>query len=230
MSIGRPTLDVERGLVEPGELVLCLDEVGRGALAGPVSVGLVAIEPHAGGEPEGIHDSKELSAAARERLEPLVREWVAAGAVGHASAAEIDAVGIVAGLRLAGRRAWHTVRASLLDAGLTPPGRALLDGNLDWFTPPVPDLFDAPEPGDDEALAEVDLRVTTRVKGDRDCVGVGAASILAKVERDHLMQALAVDHPAYGWEKNKGYGSAAHRAAIVEHGAVEFHRRSWKLT
>lgn len=229
MTLATPTLDLERSLVVPGELLMCVDEVGRGALAGPVSVGMVAIHPHAGGVPEGIHDSKDLSPAAREQLDPQVRAWVAAGAVGHASPAEIDAIGIVAALRLAGRRAWTSCVKELTASSLTVPLTVLLDGNLDWLSPVAPDLFAGPQPGDDEGLAEVSARVRTQVKGDRDCIGVGAASILAKVERDRIMLVLAQDFPHFGWDRNKGYGSAGHRAAIVEHGPGDHHRRSWKL-
>lgn len=229
MTLATPTLDLERSLVGPGELVMCVDEVGRGSLSGPVSVGMVAIDPFEGGFPEGIHDSKDLSPAARERLDPLVRAWVAAGAVGHASPAEIDALGIVAALRLAGRRAWSVCVGQLADQGRKAPSVALLDGNLDWLSPVAPDLFAGPQPGDEEGLAQVGARVRTQVKGDRDCMGVGAASILAKVERDGLMLDLAAQFPHFGWDRNKGYGSAVHRAAIAEHGPCEHHRRSWKL-
>jgi len=234
-----PTLEVERAMVARGELLVCLDEVGRGSLAGPVSVGMLVIDPWSENAPAGIRDSKELSVAERVRLEPLVRAWAVAAAVGHASPAEIDEHGIVAALRLAGRRAWATCSTQWDAPGRRGvpgqrPTRALLDGNLDWLTPPTADLFGAAfgetQPGDDEGLPVVGLAVSTRVKGDRDCLGVGAASIIAKVERDALMESLHERFPAYGWEKNKGYGSVAHRAAIVAEGATEVHRRSWKLT
>ncbi|MDR2255634.1 MAG: ribonuclease HII [Arthrobacter sp.] len=229
MSVVEPTLDLERELVGAGGVLACVDEVGRGALAGPVSVGLVAIDPWAPGVPEGVRDSKLLSLAARERLEPEVRAWVLAGAVGHASPGEIDELGIVAALRLAGRRAWDACLNALGEASLPRPSMALLDGNLDWLSAPPADLFAAAQPGDEEGLRSVDVPVRTQVKGDRDCLGVGAASILAKVERDRLMEELALQHPAYGWERNKGYGSAAHRAAILGQGPCDAHRRSWKL-
>lgn len=216
-------------MVASGQTLACVDEVGRGALAGPVSVGMVIIDPWAPGVPGGVRDSKLLSLAARERLEPQVRAWVLAGAVGHAAPGEIDEHGIVGALRLAGRRAWDACLRSLADSGAARPRVALLDGNLDWLSAPPLDLFAAAQPGDDEGLAEVDVPVRTQVKGDRDCLGVGAASILAKVERDHLMEALAQEHPAYGWEQNKGYGSASHRAAIAQQGPSPAHRLSWKL-
>ena len=217
-------------MVLPGEVIGCVDEVGRGSLAGPVSVGLVFIDPHLPGAPDGVRDSKELSLSARERMAPLVKEWILAGAVGHASALEIDEFGIVAALRLAGRRAWNQALASLAErGGYAPPRVAVLDGNLNWLSPVEADLFGAPEPGDAEGLLAVDAAVYTRVKGDRDCLGVGAASILAKVERDELMLALDEQYPAYGWQRNKGYGSAEHKAAIAAHGATEAHRRTWKL-
>ncbi|MGO3089479.1 MAG: ribonuclease HII [Galactobacter sp.] len=225
-----PDLSVERALVAPGELLACVDEVGRGSLAGPVSVGLVIIDPHAGDAPPGIRDSKDLSAHARQALISAIEEWVLAGAVGHASAQEIDAHGIVPALRLAGHRAWTAAVAAAAkvatDAKEATPSAILLDGSHDWFTPQLLDaLTHAPE----DDLAEVLAPVTTRVKADRDCAGVGAASVLAKVERDGIMDALDQAHPGYGWAQNKGYGTAAHKEAIRTLGAGDFHRRTWHL-
>lgn len=227
MRGGEPTLDVERGLVGPGQSLACVDEVGRGALAGPVSVGLVIVEPRAATAPTGIRDSKDLSAADREALVDPVSAWVSASAVGHAAPQEIDAHGIVAALRLGGHRAWTTATAALAAAGGRPPSAVLLDGSHDWFTP---QLLDALTHAPAEALTEVDVPVTTRVKADRDCAGVGAASILAKVERDAIMADLDATAPHFGWASNKGYGTAAHREAILVHGPSEHHRLSWNLT
>lgn len=234
-----PDLSVERALVSPGALLACVDEVGRGSLAGPVSVGLVIIDPHAGDAPVGIRDSKDLSAHARQALIAAIEDWVVAGAVGHASAEEIDAHGIVPALRLAGHRAWTAALAALAasaagDASAaavengrpSAPSAILLDGSHDWFTP---QLLDALTHAPDDDLAEVTAPVTTRVKADRDCAGVGAASVLAKVERDAIMDALDRDHPGFGWAQNKGYGTAAHKEAIQTMGAGVYHRRTWHL-
>ncbi len=122
-----PTLREERRLLRAGHtLVAGMDEVGRGALAGPVSVGVVVVDLDVPTAPAGVRDSKLLAPAAREVLVPRLRRWARAWAVGHAEPAEIDAYGILAALRLAGRRAL---------AGLpVRPGCVLLDGNYDWLT------------------------------------------------------------------------------------------------
>jgi ribonuclease HII len=188
---------------------------------------LVIIDPHAGDAPTGIRDSKDLSAAARSGLLDGIGAWVLAAAVGHAAATEIDEHGIVAALRLAGHRAWTQALSRLPDPHSQADVHAiLLDGSHDWFTPQVLDALVQP-PGED--ICEVTAPVTTRVKADRDCAGVGAASVLAKVERDGIMDELHADHPAFGWGKNKGYGTAEHRQAIAELGPTQLHRRSWNL-
>ena len=136
-------------------------------------------------------------------------------AVGHASAAEIDAVGIIAALRLAARRALAALDVEV-DA-------VLLDGSHDWLTPPPADLFADP---DDAWQAPP---VTMVVKGDRECASIAAGSVLAKVERDGLMTAAHAEHPEYGWDANKGYGAAAHLEALRRLGPSPLHRTSWRL-
>ncbi len=193
-----------------------MDEVGRGALAGPVSVGVVVVDLDNKTAPRGLKDSKLLAAHTRDRLAPRVRRWATDYAVGHASADEIDASGILRALRLAGERA--------LAALTSPPDAVLLDGSYDWLTAGPPTLFDA-----DLAGAPMALPVTTRVKADLTCAGVAAASILAKTERDHLMIDLAREFPEYGWSVNKGYATPEHRVALRTHGPCIHHRRSWHL-
>ncbi|MCX6407594.1 MAG: ribonuclease HII [Propionibacteriales bacterium] len=216
---GRPTLRFERSLLRERCTVLaCADEVGRGALSGPVSVGVVAVTEQTRTAPQGVRDSKLLSPDARARLAPRIRRWAtthgAGYGVGHASPAEIDAVGIMAAMRLAAHRA-------LLDLDSTPD-LVLLDGNHDYLSAPVqPSLLDAPELGFPP--------VVTAVKADLRCAAVAAASILAKTSRDALMVELAQDHPQYGWHENKGYASPAHVEALRLHGPSEHHRRSWSL-
>jgi len=183
-----------------------------------VSVGVVVLE-RCDSWPQGLADSKELTPGQREALIPALREYGLGRAVGQASAAEIDAGGIVAALRLAGMRAL----AALADAGLAPDA-ILLDGRHDWLTPPAADLFD-----DAGGAAGAVAPVTMVVKGDRLCASIAAASVLAKVERDGLMRAAHAEHPEYGWEGNKGYGAAAHLDAIRELGTTPWHRRSWRL-
>lgn len=214
---GSPTLRVERALQREGYAVLVgMDEVGRGALAGPVTVGVCAIDATCRSAPQGVRDSKLLTPAARERLVPRIRRWSLAHAVGHASPAEIDAIGIMAALRLAGERA-------LGQLGLSPD-LVLLDGNHDWLTDPAREgllglLVDGPSCPP----------VRTMVKADLRCSSVAAASVLAKVERDALLVQLAGEHPAYGWEHNKGYAAPEHQEALRVHGPSPQHRRSWRL-
>lgn len=212
-----PHLRHERQLLREGaRLVAGMDEVGRGSLAGPVSVGVVVVDARTRSAPRGVADSKLLTPAAREALLPALARWGLARAVGHASADEIDAVGIMAALRLAGRRA--LAQASLV---VGPVDTVLLDGNHDWLTGAAT-LFD------DDA-GEPRPRVHLRVKADRSCASVAAASVLAKCERDALMVALAPAHPAYRWEENKGYASPEHLAALRDVGPCVLHRRSWHL-
>lgn len=216
-----PTLRHERMFKASGARYLAgVDEVGRGALAGPVSVGIAVVDLLSQKPLSGVRDSKLLSSAERERLEPLVRKWSVASAVGHASAAEIDALGIIAALRLAGTRAWLDVLA----AGITPD-IVLLDGSHNWLSPAEqPSLFDDP-PSD----AGCDAPVHTRVKADMQCLSVAAASVIAKVERDQQMRQLHAEFPDFGWDINKGYATSLHRDALRAAGPTPYHRVSWRL-
>jgi ribonuclease HII len=185
-------------------IVAGIDEVGRGAIAGPVTVGAVAVDASRTTFPEGLADSKLLTPRRREAMDPLVRSWALAHATGSATAAEIDRIGIVSALGLAASRALHALGAV--------PDVLIVDGN----TP-----FLVEEPGGP--------RIIMRVKADQDCACVAAASVIAKVERDAVMTALHASHPHYGWDGNKGYGAAVHTAAIRAHGVTEHHRTSWNL-
>ncbi|MGA7203659.1 MAG: ribonuclease HII [Specibacter sp.] len=219
-----PTLEWEHELADQGyTLVAGCDEVGRGALAGPVSVGVVVINAATATDLPGVKDSKLLREPVRQALVPAIEQWAAAHAVGHASAAEIDAVGLVSALRLAGTRALESVAATLI------PDFVILDGNQDWLSVPVqPELgFGAELFATEPAAAP--WRVQTRIKADMTCLSVAAASVLAKVERDAIMVELAATYGQFGWDGNKGYATAAHRAAIASHGATDFHRKSWRL-
>jgi ribonuclease HII len=216
-----PTLDYERRFRGSGARLLAgIDEVGRGALAGPVSVGIAVVDLQRQTLLADVRDSKLLKVADRERLVPLVRDWAVGSAVGHASANEIDELGIIGALRLAGNRAWFAVLA----AGITPEV-VLLDGSHNWLSPDLqPSLFD-----DAPAAPGCDAPVHTLVKADMQCLSVAAASILAKVERDTMMGALHAQYPAYGWDENKGYGTAAHKDALRAAGPTPYHRVSWQL-
>ena len=203
-----PTLRIEREYFDAGfELVIGIDEVGRGAIAGPVAVGAYAIARGTESFPEGLRDSKLLSEKRRDALAPLLDEW-GAGAVGLVSAADIDARGITWSLGEAGRRAL----LRLHEAGI-PIERAmvLVDGKHDWLSPNL----------------RRPLRVETRIGADRACASVAAASVQAKVARDALMREADAEHPGYAWASNKGYGAAAHYAGIEAQGLTPLHRATW---
>ncbi|GAA1340687.1 ribonuclease HII [Arthrobacter roseus] len=222
MVMGAPTLRFERTFSLHGHrYVAGCDEVGRGALAGPVSVGIVVIDLSVVRSLKGVRDSKLLSPSNREILAPKIARWAVASAVGHASAAEIDDVGLIAALRRAGTRAWRTA------AETVRPDAVLLDGNHDWLSPAYQSsLFEEElvksEPG-------CDSPVFTRIKADMHCTSVAAASVLAKVERDAMMEDLAGPYPHFQWDANKGYATQSHRTAIAAHGASEYHRKTWRL-
>jgi ribonuclease HII len=211
----RPSLRVEKKLLGAGRVtVIGMDEVGRGAIAGPVAVGVAAVTIDIGRVPEGLADSKLLSAARREALDPVVRRWTRT-AVGMASADVVDQQGIVPALGQAGAAAIST----LVDDGLSLDGAVVvLDGSFDWLTRAVPASLRLPSDP---------LEVVVRVKADRDCASVAAASVVAKVARDALMTAAHDEAPHYAWASNKGYGSTAHYDAIRSVGAHALHRKSW---
>jgi ribonuclease HII len=204
-----PSLEVETALHAGGaRFVIGCDEVGRGAIAGPVAVGLAVVDRGVGQHPVGLRDSKMLAEKRREELAPLAAGWALFTAVGLATAEEVDRLGIIAALGLAGKRALtslHDLGAAIAESVI------LLDGSHDWLSP---------------ALTNP-LRVQTRVRADQDCSSVAAASVVAKVHRDRLMIAEDARTPGYGWSGNKGYGSAAHFEAIALLGATDFHRRTW---
>ena len=212
-----PSLELELTLLNQStRFLIGVDEVGRGAIAGPVAVGVSLIDRDSGAIaqpwPAKLKDSKLISGAVRQAIEPECRTWLAGHAVGLASAAEIDEQGIVAALALAAGRAIE----ELLDApGLRPQIASdgcvvLLDGSHNWL-----------------AGKASGLKVVSRVKADRDCVSVAAASVIAKVYRDDLMTELAQVHEGYGFDGHKGYASASHIEAIRAIGPSPAHRKTW---
>ena len=213
-----PTLRVEHGLVKSGHSSIAgMDEVGRGALAGPVSVGVIVVDRNVRASLPGVRDSKDLTPNARNALVPKIKLWAVDFAVGHASPEEIDEVGIIGALRLAGHRALLALR--------NLPDVVLLDGSHDWLTPPEQVSFVDLASG----LLDTVPEVVTRIKADQSCASVAAASVLAKVERDEALTRLAREFPAYGWQDNKGYASPSHISALSQFGACVQHRRSWNL-
>jgi ribonuclease HII len=222
-----PTLRVERSLLRSGvSAVACVDEVGRGALAGPVTVGVTVVTAQVRTAPQGLRDSKLLTARARRALLPRLRRWPVDAAVGHADPFEVDAVGIVAALRVAAARAFAQLR--------TRAEVVLLDGSHDWLAVPEEQAALFPDPRSSIAAQLADLsvlppRVVTKVRADMTCAGVAAASVLAKCERDAMMVELSAEHPQYGWAVNKGYSAPDHIEALRRHGPSPLHRRSWNL-
>ncbi len=208
-----PDFKLETGLRArhggPGALVIGLDEAGRGPWAGPVVAGAAWLDPERCPAEllRGLDDSKRLSPARRavlfEMLEVCAAKGTAALGLGDAGVAEIDEANILqASLRAMTRAAENLATG----CGRTPDA-ALVDGNR---------------------LPELTCPAETVVGGDGLSLSIAAASILAKVTRDRHMEALALAHPGYGWERNRGYGTAEHRAALVRLGVTPQHRRSFR--
>ena len=195
----RPTLEREAALWRAGwRLVAGIDEVGRGPLAGPVVAAAVVFSPGVKSV-RGLDDSKKLTAAARAELAVTIRERAFAVGVGAASVHEIDRFNIRRATILAMRRA-------LSRLGCTPD-HVLVDGL------PCPELG---------------VAHTAIIDGDARCRTIAAASIIAKTVRDRLMELLAVRHPLYLWEHNKGYSTAEHLAALGAHGLTAHHRLTFQ--
>jgi ribonuclease HII len=198
-----PTLRRERALWRAGaRRVAGIDEVGVAPACGPVVAAAVIVRPNARMIP-GVRDSKTLSAAQREALAPEIRRRAVAVGIGAASVAEIDRLNIYHATHLAMRRA--------LDR-LGGHDHVLVDGlGIAGFEADV---------GPYDAIVDGDAHVYT----------IACASIVAKVVRDRLMARLAARHPGYGWERNAGYATAEHRAAMAALGVTPFHRRSFITT
>lgn len=178
-------------------LVAGVDEAGRGPWAGPVTAGAVILDP---ARPiEGLTDSKKLTEKRREALAPIIRERAAAWCVAHASPEEIDRLNI--------REATFLAMVRAIEGLGLAPEEILIDGNA------LPKGLPCP--------------ATAIVKGDLTEPAISAASILAKTARDALMREMDTAFPAYGFAGHKGYGTAAHAAALTEHGPCPHHRMSF---
>ncbi len=196
-----PSLELETELVSRYGQVIGIDEVGRGAIAGPVAVGAVLYSSSSSTEiPVGLRDSKLIAEAKRSSVAALVQAWVPT-AVGEASVQEIESKGI----------SWALQQAALRALGALNPstGVILLDGSHNFLR------------------GLVDLPVVMRIKADRDCAIVSAAALTAKVSRDQTMTELHEQYPVFEWASNKGYASESHIAALKDSGPSEHHRVSW---
>ena len=189
---------ISDGFFSLGFVPVGVDEAGRGSLAGPV-VAAAVVFPR-GITIDGINDSKKLSKKNRDDLSLIIREKSDAFAFGYSSVDEIDDINILQASLKAMKRAVEEVSPLFTDL------YALIDGNKS------PDL---------------DCRHECIVRGDSLCFLIASASILAKVERDAYMESLSKDYPEYGFEKHKGYGTAAHREAIRKFGPSRVHRKSF---
>ena len=175
------------------------DEAGRGCLAGPVTAAAVILPPDF--HNDLINDSKQLTERQREQLRPVIEREALAWAVAMVSPQEIDRMNIL--------RASITAMHRALDQLTVRPEGILVDGNR--FYP------------------YQDIPHTTIVKGDGKMLCIAAASILAKTHRDELMRRLHEEYPQYGWDRNKGYPTPDHRAAIAAHGVTPYHRHTFQL-
>lgn len=175
------------------------DEAGRGCLAGPVVAAAVILDPATA--PEGLEDSKRLTAAARASLAPRIRERAVAWAIGSCDPVEIDRLNIL-------KASLEAMRRAVAGLGV-PPDHLLVDGN--------------------RVVVGVACGATAVVKGDAASRTIAAASILAKTERDRWMEELAERHPGYGWERNRGYPTPDHFDALDRLGPSPVHRLSFSL-
>ena len=199
--ISNPDLYVEKKLCQSGSLrVAGMDEAGRGALAGPVTVAAVILPnlPRLSRTLSGVRDSKQMTPGQRECWAAAIQESARAWSLGWASADEIDSFGISAATRLAAERA--------INALTLVPDFLLTDFRLN---------------------PDTDIPLTSIVKGDQKSLSIAAASVLAKTARDALMRELDEQYPGYGLSRHKGYGTAIHRTAIARLGHSAIHRKTF---
>lgn len=197
-----PTLDFEKKLWNLGYLNVCgLDEVGRGCFAGPVVTGAVIFKPDSK-IPDGIKDSKLLKSDKRKKLSKEIIECCFAYSIGQSSVELINELGIVKATQIAFFQAIQNLKI--------PLDFLLIDA---FFIDGIEKIKQKPI-----------------IHGDALCISIAAASIIAKVYRDELMEKLSLQYPEYGLEKHKGYGTKQHRDAIKKHGLKDIHRKSFNLT
>lgn len=182
-----------------GRIEAGCDEAGRGCLAGPVTAAAVILPPDFSNEM--LNDSKQLTEHQRDTLRPIIEREALAWAVAFVSPQEIDEINIL--------KASFTAMHRAIDQLKICPEALLIDGNR--FIP------------------YKDIPHTCIVKGDGKMMSIAAASVIAKTHRDEYMRNIASDYPQYGWDRNKGYPTKAHRAAIAQYGATPHHRTTFQL-
>jgi ribonuclease HII len=201
--VPKPNLKFEDTLHSSYQWIAGLDEAGRGALAGPVCVGAVILpnDSHLSRTLGGARDSKLLTPRERDALAPRIKEIALTWGIAFASSEEIDTLGIVAATRLAALRAIESLSVF--------PDYLLTDFRLE--------------------LPELDVPQTAIVKGDQKSLSIACASILAKTARDEYMSGLDLQFPNYGLGKHKGYGTQAHRSALMRLGYSSIHRKTFQF-
>jgi ribonuclease HII len=178
-------------------MILGVDEVGRGCLAGPVAAGAVLLDKKI----RGVRDSKKLTRLQREKLDVRIRTRAVAFGIGWASVEEVDSLGLTEAVRLAMQRAVAQISAELEYDEL------IIDGNYNFL--------------------KENPKSRPVIKADDSVCAVGAASIIAKVARDAYMREAAITYPGYFFERHVGYATPKHRAMLVEQGICELHRLSF---
>jgi len=206
-----PTTRLERTLLHKGSsIVIGLDEVGKGAWAGPLMIGaavlseVVIASDDASALMGGARDSKQLSETRREEMFDQVAETCAAWSIGFVTHAECDVLGMNAAQRLATQRAIESL-AKQIDVS---EAIAVIDGRWDFVSPHIGNVI-------------------TQIKADASVLSVSAASVLAKVSRDRMMREYATDYSLWSFETNKGYPCPKHRTALQGYGPSALHRTSW---
>jgi len=211
-----PSLLTESKLFDRGNrFVIGIDEVGRGAIAGPVAVGVSLLDrenPHLTTWPKKLQDSKLMTPKSRLEITQPLESWIDNFAVGYSSSQEIDKFGISVALSIAGSRALDQVLTgpSIRSAFANEGAVILLDGSQNWL-----------------GKQASGLEVFLQVKADTACVSVAAAAVLAKVKRDALMEEHSLKYPEYGFASHKGYASSAHIHALKTFGPSAIHRMTW---
>ncbi|BAM07206.1 ribonuclease HII [Leptospirillum ferrooxidans] len=208
----RPDGSLEQSLLAQGCFrIAAVDEVGRGAIAGPVVVSCVVLTPSVQDFLGlGITDSKVLTPSARERIFKYLDRWAPSCTFGEASVAEIDSMNIREGTFLAMKRAILSLKEA--------PDILLVDGNES-----IPSRYFSGTPYEN-------MKQKSIVGGDRLVLSIAAASIMAKVTRDQLMNEMDSLFPGYGFSKNKGYGTAEHRDQMKKNGLTRLHRKTFSKT